>query len=185
VRYIFAHTQVLRDRLGGQLNAIVREAATLPARSRERLPTMLDAYLNLLSRSLKCARDGRPLEAHLDAAESIDLAVWVIFAMHQRLRLPNKYLPWELQRHPFDTEQCDETRLLGRVQRILTGGDPATQRSLFRDIESTARANGLGETVDGWGIDLKLMHGDRWPMAHRRPEVLVTGVRLGSDLCSR
>ena len=51
--------------------------------------------------------------------------------------------------------------LLGRVRRILTDGDPDTQRSLFRDIETTAGANGLSETVDGWGIDLKLLHGDR------------------------
>ena len=74
---------------------------------------MLDAYINLLYRSLKSWRDGRPLEAHLDAAESIDLALWVIFAMHQRLRPPNKYLRWELQRHPFDSERWDETACLG------------------------------------------------------------------------
>jgi hypothetical protein len=159
-RYIFAHTRVLIDRLDGQLTAIVGEAATFPERSRERLPTMLDAYMNLLYRSLKSWRDGRALEAHLDAAESIDLALWVIFGMHERLRPPNKYVRWELQRRPFATERWDETRLLGRIQRILTDGDPETQRSLFRDIVSTARANGLGETVDGWGIDLKLMNGD-------------------------
>lgn len=160
VRYINAHARVLIDRLDGQLTAVVREAASFPARSRERLPAMLDTYINQLYRSLKNWRDGRPLEGHLDAAESMDVALWVIFAMHERLRPPNKYLRWELQRRPFDTQRWDETRLLGRVQRILTDGDPETQRSLFRDIESTARANGLGETVDGWGTDLKLMHGD-------------------------
>ena len=159
-RYIFANVRVLIDRLDGQLTAAVREAATFPARSQERLPTMLDGYMNLLYRSLKSWRDGRPLEAHLDAAASIDWALWVIFAMHQRLRPPNKYVRWELQRRPFDTERWDDTHLLGRVQRILTDGDPETQRSLFRDIEPTARTNGLGEVVDSWGIDLKLMHGE-------------------------
>jgi hypothetical protein len=159
--YITAHAHVLIDRLDGQITAIVREAATFPARSREMLPTMLDAYINLLYRSVKSGRDGRRLEAHLDAAASIDVALWVIFAMHQRVRPPNKYLRWELQRHPLDAGPWDEGHLLPRVQRILTDGDADTQRSLFRDIESTARASGLGETVDGWRTDLELLHGVR------------------------
>lgn len=158
-RYITAHAQVLLDRLDGQLTAIVREAATFPDHSRERLPEMLDAYMNLLYRSLKNWRDGRHVEAHLDAAASIQLALWVIFAMHQRVRPPNKYLLWELQRHPLGSQPWDVTILLPRVQRILNGGDPDAQRSLFRDIESTARAHGLSEIVDGWGTDLGLMHG--------------------------
>jgi hypothetical protein len=160
-RYIIGHAHVLIDRLDGQIAAIVREAATLPARSRERLPTMLDAYLNLLYRSLKSWRDDRPTEAHLDAARSIDLALWVIFTMHQRLRPPNKYLRWELQRRPLDDTAWDAAQLLGRAQRVLADGDPETQRSLFCDIESTARAVGLSETVDGWGDDLKLFRGVR------------------------
>ena len=161
VRYINAHVRVLIDRLDGQLTAVVREAASFPARSRERLPAMLDHYINLLYRSLKNWRDGRPLEGHLDAAESMDVALWVIFAMHERLRPPNKYLRWELQRHPLGAEAWGETRLLERVQRVLADGDPDTQCSLFRDIETAARVNGLGETVDGWGMELKLLHGDQ------------------------
>jgi hypothetical protein len=159
-RYMAAHTRVLIDRLDGQLTAAVQEAATFPAGSLEVLPRMLDSYLNFLYRSLKSWRDDRPLEAHLDAAASIDLALWTIFAMHQRVCPPNKYLRWELQRRPFDTERWDTTRLLSRVKRILADGDPDTQRSLFHDIESTGRTRGLGETIDGWGTDLKLIHGN-------------------------
>lgn len=160
-RYVYAHARVLIDRLDGQLTAVVREAGTFPAHNRERLPTMVDTYLNSLYRSLKSWRDGRPLEAHLDAAESIAHALWVIFAMHERVRPPNKYLRWELGRRPLDNERWDAAHLLARVQRILSDGNPDTQRSLYRDIESTARANGLGETVDSWGINLRVMHGDR------------------------
>jgi hypothetical protein len=156
-RYITAHAQVLIDRLGGQVTAVTAEAATFPARSKERLPGMLDEYLNLLYRSLKNARDGRAVEAHLDAAASVGAALWVIFAMHQRVRPPNKYIRWELERHPLGAPQWDATALLPRVQRILNDGDPATQRALFHDIEEAARAGGLGEVVDGWGADLELM----------------------------
>lgn len=158
-RYITAHVHVLIDRLDGRLTGIVREAATFPDGSRKMLPGMLDAYLNILYRSLKNWRDGRVLEAHLDAAASINLAIWVIFAMHQRVRPPNKYLPWELDRNPLGATPWEIGNLLPRVQRILQNGDPEIQRSLFRDIESTARAGGLGEIVDGWGTDLDLMHG--------------------------
>lgn len=104
--------------------------------------------------------DSRPLEAHLDAVESIDYALWVIFALDEPHRPSNKYLRWELDRHPLP-EPWNQAHLCGRVQRILTDGDPESQRSLFRGIESTARTNGLGEVVDDWGIDLKLLHGDR------------------------
>ena len=159
-RYIHAHARVLIDRLDGQLTAVVREAVAFPARSKNRLPTILEVYLNLLYRSLKSWRDGRPVEAHLDAAASTDLALWVIFAMHQRLRPPSKYLRWELRQHPLGPQRWDAAPLLTRIQRILADGDPHTQRRLFRDIESTARATGLGQTVDGWGSDLKMMHGD-------------------------
>lgn len=160
-RYVTANAHVLIDRADGQITAIVRTAATCPVHSRERLPTMLDAYLNLLYRSLKSWRDGRTLEAHLDAARSIDFALWVIFAMHQRVRPPNKYVRWELQRRPLGDTAWEAAHLLGQVQRILADGDPETQRSLFRDIEATARAGGLGETVDSWGDDVQLFRGVR------------------------
>lgn len=159
-RYITAHAHVLIDRLDGQISAVVRRAATFPARNKERLPDTLDDYMNLLYRSLKSWRDGRPVEAHLDAAASINPALWAIFAVHRRVRPPNKYVRWELERHPLGATPWDATHLLSRVQRILSDGDPDTQRSLFRDIESVARAAGLSETVDDWGADLDLMHGD-------------------------
>jgi hypothetical protein len=120
---------------------------------------MLDAYLNLLYRSLKNARDGRPAEAHLDAAESVRLLLWTLFALHQRGRPPNKYLGWELERHPLGDACWELPVLLPRLERVLADGDTETQRSLFRDLEPLARSSGHVVTVDGWGDELRLMRG--------------------------
>jgi hypothetical protein len=158
-RYIMAHAWIVIDRLDGALAALVAEAGTFPARHQENLPGMLDAYLNLLYRSLKNARDGRPMEAQLDAAESVRLLLWTLFALHQRVRPPNKYLGWELERHPLGDPCWELPALLPRLQRVLADGDTETQRSLFRDVERLARANGHGGTVDAWGDDQRLMRG--------------------------
>lgn len=156
-RYVFTHAQVLLDRLDGQVAAVIAEAAELPDEDLDRLPVMLDGYINAHYRSIKNGRDGRDLPAHLDAANSVRVAIWVIFALHRRVRPYNKYLAWELQRHPLGDPEWDADRLLPRIQTILTDADQDIQRDLFRDIEAAARAAGLGDTVDGWGDDLRLL----------------------------
>lgn len=158
-RYIMGHARIVIDRLDGALTDLVADAARFPARHREKLPDMLDAYLNLLYRSLKNARDGRLAEAHLDAAESVRLLLWTLFALHERVRPPNKYLLWELERRPLGDPAWEIPALLPRLQRVLADGDAETQRSLFRDLEPLARAKGQGAMVDGWGADLRLMRG--------------------------
>jgi hypothetical protein len=156
-RYIFGHAQVLLDRLGGQASALLQEAGTFPARDVANLPVMLDGYMNLLYRSIKSSRDGRDLAAHLDAAMSVNVVLWVIFALHRRQRPPNKYLAWDLERYPLGDPPWEASVLLPRIRRILVDADPASQRALFRDVEKAARADGLGETVDSWGSDLEML----------------------------
>lgn len=160
-RYICEHAHVLIDRLDGQITTMVGRVAAFTPRHLEMLSETLDGYINLLYRSLKNRRDGHVLEAHLDAAHSMNVALWVIFAMHRRLKPPNKYLTWELRRRPLDGDRWEMPRLLPRIQRILADGDPDTQRSLFLDIESAARADGLSETVNGWGTKLEFLRGVR------------------------
>ena len=57
--------------------------------------------MNFAYRALKSHRDGRPLEARLDAAESLAWLLHVVFTLAGRLRPYNKYLPWELREHPL------------------------------------------------------------------------------------
>ncbi|MEW2544462.1 phosphotransferase [Streptomyces sp. NPDC047002] len=152
-RYAFVHAQVVRDRPDGLISRLVREKAGLSDQEAGNLGRgALDAYINSCHRAAKDHRARRTLQARLNAAESIPHALTALFAMDHRVRPYNTYLVWELTRNPLLGEPAFAAdRLLPRLERILTDGDPATQRDLFADIERVARAHGLEDVIDAWG----------------------------------
>ncbi|QKV72383.1 hypothetical protein HUT13_25945 [Streptomyces harbinensis] len=157
-RYAYVHARVLLDRLDGTIARILDRKRTLDrAEARNAVDSCLDAYVNQTFRSLKSHRDGRATAGHLDAAESVPLVLEVLFALHQRVRPYNKYLRWELTRYPLGDPRWDAERLLPTLGRILTDGDPDTQRSLFTAVEAAARRAGHGPVLDSWGSDLRLL----------------------------
>ena len=102
-RYNFAHLRAHVDKLDGEIQRLIEDKATMPAEiAATRLPLTLDAYINFTYRSLKNARDGRALAAQLDAAESANHLLNLVFLLHIRLRPYNKYLEWELTHWPLD-----------------------------------------------------------------------------------
>jgi hypothetical protein len=115
----------------------------------------LDAYANSLYRSLKNHRDGHALAARLDSADSIRFLLELLFVIYRRPRPYNKYLEWELARHPLPGWDTD--MLLRAVDHISATGDPSPQRHLFALVEAAAREAGHGEVLDAWGEDLDLM----------------------------
>ncbi|MGC5010726.1 hypothetical protein ACLQ2R_08185 [Streptosporangium sp. DT93] len=115
----------------------------------------LDAYANSLYRSVKNDRDGHPLAALLDAADSVRFLLELLFALDRRSRPYNRYLEWELARHPLPG--WDAAVLLDAVRRVSGTGDVPLQRSLFARVEATARRAGHGAVLDAWGEDLDLM----------------------------
>lgn len=155
-RYSYAHSKVLIDRLDGEIAAIVRRQATLtPEEARQRVAEALDDYVNLVYRSMKTRGEG----SHLDAAESVGPLLTTVFALHGRLRPYNKYLRWELERHPLGPPEWAVEPLLPQVQRVLADGDKPTQAGLSTQVERAARAAGHGDTLDAWGQDLELCRG--------------------------
>ncbi|MFC6060283.1 hypothetical protein ACFP50_34255, partial [Streptomyces pratens] len=115
----------------------------------------LDAYANSLYRSVKNHRDGQALAARLDAADSIRFLLELLFALDRRPHPYNKYLQWELDRHPLPGWDTDV--LLHAVDRISATGDASPQQHLFTLVETAAREAGHGEVLDAWGEDLDLM----------------------------
>ena len=120
----------------------------------------LDGWINFAYRALKSDRDGRALEARLDAAESVPWLLDVVFAIAGRVRPYNKYLPWELRTHPVDGWPADE--LLGLVERSLDG-DVAAVRETFPRVRAACAAYDAqrGHTrttdmIDGWSSELDL-----------------------------
>jgi hypothetical protein len=160
--YTFAHVTPLVDKLDGEI------AELTAAKSRVDPATAagpLDAYVNSYYRSAKNARDGRPFEARLDAAESISHFLDFLFAAFGRPRPYNKWLRWELERYPLEPPWTADG-LLPRLERILDG-ELEKQPALFRDAEQLARERGLGEVVDGWEPDVTWLRGD--PSNEGRP----------------
>ncbi|WP_328868835.1 hypothetical protein OHT76_01390 [Streptomyces sp. NBC_00287] len=155
-RYALARAHILLDRLDGGIAQILADKARLgAAEAFQDASGWLDAYANSLYRSIKNHRDGQALAARLDAADSIRFLLELLFALDRRPRPYNKYLHWELARHPLP--RWDTEALLGAVDRITGTGDVSLQRHLFLLVESAAREAGHGDVLDAWGEDLELM----------------------------
>jgi hypothetical protein len=105
-------------------------------------------------RSAKNARVGLELASLLDAQESIPWFLQFVFNVHGRVRPFNKWLEWELQRHPLPVDVD-----LALLRRIATTGELAAQQTLFRWTETLAREAGLDAVVDGWEPDLAWLRG--------------------------
>lgn len=159
-RYSYAHAQVVLDKLDGRIAELVAEKSVLPEEAARQIGAdALDTYINSYYRSAKNLRAGLPLEAHLDAAESIAPFLTALFALHERVRPFNKFLRWELENFPLGSERWKAPALLPRLEAITATGAIGEQQALFRDAEELARERGLSEVVDGWEPDVGLLHG--------------------------
>ena len=148
--YAAAHADVVLDKTGGELTRVVAEQESLPAGSRDAIVRdALDGYVNQTYRSLRYG-------TRLDAVEAIPHALRTIFALAGRVRPYNKYLEWELRRHPLEDWNADD--LLPLLDRVLTG-EPDAQHELFRRIEDPARREGFGDVIDGWEPDVEWLRG--------------------------
>jgi hypothetical protein len=155
-RYALARATVVLDRLDGDIARILAGLARLePDEALQASRHWLDAYANSLYRSVKNDRDGQPLAARLDAADSIGHLLELLFALDRRPRPFNKYLSWELARYPLPG--WDTGDLLDSIDRITRTDDANLQRHLFAQVEAAARRTGLSEVLDAWGKDLELM----------------------------
>jgi len=149
-RYAAAHADVVLDKTGGELTRVVAEQESLPPGSRDAIVRdALDGYVNQTYRSLRYG-------TRLDAVEAIPHALRTIFALAGRVRPYNKYLEWELRRHPLEDWNADD--LLPLLDRVLTG-EPDAQHELFRRIEDPARREGFGDVIDAWEPDVEWLRG--------------------------
>ncbi len=164
-RWSFAYAQVLRDLTGGRITEAVRRQATVDDDEQRWVlidHDRLDGYVNFAYRALKNHRDGRLLEARLDAAESLPWLLDVVFTLAGRLRPYNKYLPWELREHPLAVPEWSAEALLPELERILAG-DPEAIRRTFAVVDREVRAwdaahdtTVCGDEIDSWGDELAL-----------------------------
>lgn len=164
-RWSFAYAQVLRDLTGGRITEAVRRQATVDDDEQRWVlidQDRLDGYVNFAYRALKNHRDGRLLEARLDAAESLPWLLDVVFTLAGQLRPYNKYLPWELREHPLAVPEWSAEAFLPELERILAG-DPDAIRRTFAVVDREVRAwdaahdtTVCGDDIDSWGDEIAL-----------------------------
>lgn len=160
-RYNFAHLCAHIDKLNGEIQRLIDDKATMPADTAAiRLPPTLDAYINFTYRSLKNARDGRTLAAHLDATEAVKHLLDLVFLLHTRLRPYNKYLEWELTHWPLDDIAWSSGAFLSLVNAIASG-DLEGQRTVFAGLQPLAITRGQASTYAGWDPDALALCGLR------------------------
>jgi hypothetical protein len=154
--YALARATVVLDRLGGDIAEILADKAQLDADEAFRSSAeWLDYYANSLYRSVKNDRDGHALAARLDAANSVQGLLELLFALDRRPRPYNKCLTWELARYPLPG--WDTGKLLNAVDCIARTGNVSLQRRLFARVEAAARQAGHSKVLDAWGEKLELM----------------------------
>lgn len=154
-RYSYVRAPVVIDKLDGRITELVAGKSLLPpGKAPEIAAAALDDYINSYFRSLKNARVGLDLAAHLDAAESIGPFLTARFAIEGRVRPFNRFLRWELETLPLQGAEWSADVLLPRLEAIVTAGRLEDQAALFRDVERLARLHGLGSVIDGWEPDV-------------------------------
>ena len=159
-RYSYVRSELVLDKLDGGIAALVAAKASLSEDEAAGIaPPALDNYVNSYYRSARNHGNDLPLEARLDAAESVAPLLTFLFALHRRVRPFNKFLGWELRLEPLAGEEWQADVLLPRLQRVVGPGDLAEQQALFRDIERLARAHGHGAVIDGWEPDVAWLRG--------------------------
>jgi hypothetical protein len=150
-RYAFAHAQVLHDPTG-VIAPLVRAKGRVPPEHRQSFASgALDAFINSVYRSLKCARKHNEVCTRIEATEGVQFALTVLFALEGRVRPYPTYLEYELRQHPLETLPITGGELLEVIATIVVGGDVAALQRLFAIVLEPARADGHGDVIDGWG----------------------------------
>jgi hypothetical protein len=151
-RYNFAHLVPVVDKTHGELQRICDGKEFLPeALAESRAAALLDAYVNSYYRSLKNDRDGNQHAARLDAGESVARLIAFAFCAERRVAPYNKFLAWELAKHPLGGRWFHPGDAVSGLLEILSTGDVGAQAAQFVRVEAQARDLGHADLLDAWG----------------------------------
>lgn len=159
-RWSYAWAPVLADRTGGRVAKAIEKQTHLTTEETTALTVhrgRIGAWINLSYRALKSARDGRLLEASLDASEAVPPFLDVVFALNGLVRPYNKYLPWALKNHPLTDWTANE--LLALIDEMRHGSPQALKRGLARAYDTARQfdtAHGqtdLTDVFNEWSAD--------------------------------
>jgi hypothetical protein len=166
--YAFVHVTVAYDALDGTIANLAAAKEFLPPTVAARVARSgLDAFINQCVRAAKDRRDGNEHAAVLDHAEAVSAALETIFALEGRVRPYNRYLSWELERHPLRAFTAAD---LADLVKRLASDDAEAARELFRRLEGVARSKEIGDVIDAWGDrELQLLRSAEGAISRAEP----------------
>ena len=144
----YAEARVLYDRTG-ETTRLIDALRRMPAdQAQTAIAYWYDAYLNGLYRSLKAWRRGNELGGRLEAAQTADYLLHLLFALERHWRPYSSRLIFHLDKLDHQGWRSDELRAI--LLDLVGTGDPSRQQVVARRVTALLRERGFGRVYDGW-----------------------------------
>jgi hypothetical protein len=144
----FAECAVLYDRTG-QIAQLIEVLSRMPAQQAQAaIESSYGGYLNGLYRSLKSWRRGLEFGGRMEAAQTADYLVHLLFALEQRWRPYSSRLTFHLDR--LDSQGWQPGELRAILLDLVSCGDPRRQQEVARRVITLVRERGYGHLYDEW-----------------------------------
>lgn len=151
-RYTYSNIKPIVDKTKGKLEKIILKKGNIPEKYlKDFIAGTLDAYINAVYRSMKGLRDANVIAFRLEAVDSINYLLQVLFAIHDgRLRPFNKYLKMELETYPLTKLKWSSVEFLEMVMKIIETGDYKIQQKMMKEVHKIMKKEGYGNVFDSW-----------------------------------
>lgn len=144
----WAEARILYDR-NGETERIFAPLRFMTAeRAKRAAADFYDDYLNSFFRSLKCWRRGNTLGGRLEAAQSTDSLLNMLFALEQRWRPYSSRLIFHL--HHLAGQGWQSGELDAFLLDLITTGNPTRQQALMRRVVPLLHERGFAHVYDDW-----------------------------------
>jgi len=144
----WAEARILYDRSGETERLFAPLRFMSAERAKSTVAGFYDDYLNGFFRSLKCWRRGNTLGGRLEAAQSADSLLHLLFALEQRWRPYSSRLIFHLHRLVGQGWQPGELEAF--LLALISTGSPTRQQVLMRRVAALLRERGFGHVYDEW-----------------------------------
>ena len=144
----YAEAHVLYDRTG-ETTRLINALSQMPAdQAQTAVTNWYGTYLNGMFRSLKSWRWGNELGGRMEAAQTADYLLNVLFALERQWRPYSSRLTFHLDQLEPQGWRPDELRRI--LLDLISTGDPSRQQLVGRRVTALLRARGFGHIEDEW-----------------------------------
>jgi hypothetical protein len=149
MRPTWAEACILYDRTGETEPIFAPFRRMTEEQARVAVAGWYDDYLNGFFRSLKCWRRGNQLGGRMEAAQTADILMNLLFALESRWRPYSSRLIFHL--HHLAGQGWRPAELQEILLDLISTGDPTRQQILMRRVAALLCARGFDHVYDDWG----------------------------------